>query len=126
MDLSNQRHFNPATLMQAVGDDAQIYLEMCHLFLHTVPELTSALCAAASQYDTDAIRKQAHSLRGSCMLVGAVALSQLLHAAERAGIAGNAAEAAVCAEQAAAGLDCLLEEIRQALPAPGLPGITAP
>lgn len=119
MDLSNQRHFNPAALMQAVGDDSHIYREMCHLFLRAVPELTSALSAAASQRDTDGIRKQAHSLRGSCMLVGAVELSELLHAAERAGIAGSVAEAAAWAEQAATGLGCLLEEIRQALTAPG-------
>jgi HPt (histidine-containing phosphotransfer) domain-containing protein len=117
MDLSKQRHFNPAALMLAVGDDPQIYLEMCHLFLRTVPELKSMLCAAASRRDTETIRKQAHSLRGSCMLVGAKELSQLLHAAEQAGIAGNAAEAVGRVEQVAIGLDCLLEEIQQALTA---------
>lgn len=117
MDLSKQRHFNPAALMLAVDDDPQIYLEMCHLFLRTVPELKDTLCVAASQRDMEAIRRQAHSLRGSCILVGAQELSQLLHAAELACIAGNAAEAVGRVEQVAPGLECLLEEIQQTLAA---------
>jgi HPt (histidine-containing phosphotransfer) domain-containing protein len=115
MDISKQRHFRPAALMHAVSDDQQIYLEMCHLFLRTVPELRSTLCAAASRHDTEAVRRQSHSLRGSCLVVGAVELAQLLNEAERAGIEGNVADMVARVGQVALGLDGLLREIRDAL-----------
>lgn len=117
MDLSKQRHFRPAVLMHAVCDDQQIYLEMCHLFLRTVPELRSTLCAAAGRNDTEAVRRQAHSLRGSCLVVGAVELAQLLHEAERAGVEGNLVDMAARVEQVALALDGLLVEIQDALAA---------
>lgn len=122
MDLSKQRHFRPAALMQAVSDDRQIYLEMCDLFLRTVPELRSMLCAAASRHDTEAVRRQAHSLRGSCLVVGAVELAQWLHEAERAGVEGNVGEMAARVDQVALALDGLLAEIRNALTPVSGPG----
>jgi HPt (histidine-containing phosphotransfer) domain-containing protein len=122
MDLSKQRHFRPAALMHAVSDDRQIYQEMCDLFLRTVPELRSTLCAAASRQDTEAVRRQAHSLRGSCLVVGAVELARWLHEAERAGVEGNMVEMAARVDQAALALDGLLAEIRSALTAASGPG----
>nr|WP_217345698.1 Hpt domain-containing protein [Noviherbaspirillum sp. L7-7A]MBV0880017.1 Hpt domain-containing protein [Noviherbaspirillum sp. L7-7A] len=101
--------------MHAVSGDQQIYLEMCHLFLRTVPELRRTLCDAASRHDTEAVRRQAHSLRGSCLVVGALELVQLLHEAERSGIKGNVADMVARVGQAALGLDALIEEIQEAL-----------
>lgn len=101
--------------MHAVSDDQQIYLDMCHLFLRTVPELRAALCGAASRHDTEAVCRQAHSLRGSCLVVGAMELVQLLHEAERAGAEGNVAGMVAKVEQVALGLDALLGEIQEAL-----------
>jgi len=101
--------------MHAVSDDQQIYLEMCHLFLRSVPELRGTLCDAASRHDTEAVRRQAHSLRGSCLVVGAVELVQLLQEAERAGIEGSVADMVARVGQVALGLDVLLEEIQDAL-----------
>jgi len=106
--------------MHAVSDDWHIYLEMCHLFLRTVPELRSTLCAAASRHDTDAVRRQAHSLRGSCLVVGAVELVELLHEAELAGAKGNVADMVGRVEQAALGLDALLREIQDTLARPAI------
>lgn len=101
--------------MHAVSDDQQTYLEMCELFLRTVPELRSTLCAAASRHDTEVVRRQAHSLRGSCLVVGAVELAQWLHEVERAGAEGNVTEMAARVEQVALALNGLLAEIQSAL-----------
>lgn len=108
--------------MHAVSDDREIYLEMCDLFLRTVPELRSMLCAAASRHDTEAVRRQAHSLRGSCLVVGAVELAQWLNEAERAGVEGNVGEMAARVDQVALALDGLLAEIRNALTPVSGPG----
>ena len=108
--------------MHAVDDDRQIYQEMCDLFLRTVPELRSTLCAAASRHDTEAVRRQAHSLRGSCLVVGAVELANWLHEAERASVEGNMVEMAARVDQAALALDGLRAEIRSALIAASGPG----
>lgn len=111
MDHPEQGQFNPATLMRAVGDDPRIYREMCALFLRTVPDLQRGLHAAADLDDIDTLRRQAHSLRGSCMLVGAEQLCRSLQALERMAAAGQTKEASTLAAQVTAALGGLLEEI---------------
>lgn len=124
MIFSKQRYFDPTALLRAVGDDPEIYLEMCRLFLRTAPDLMRELSLAAADANPDAVRRPAHSLRGACMLVSASPLAQALTEVESAANRGRLPDAAGWIDEVAGMLGCLLQEMREALP-PACPDAVA-
>jgi signal transduction histidine kinase/CheY-like chemotaxis protein len=68
-----------------------VVAEVIRLFMDDTPALLGRLTSAGAAGDLETLTKEAHSLRGSCGTVGAVAMSQVCNALERAARAGDIA-----------------------------------
>ncbi|MBC7528690.1 MAG: Hpt domain-containing protein, partial [Chthonomonadaceae bacterium] len=60
-------------------------------FLGTAPDLISRIGSAVAQGDAQALKAEAHALKGSCRTIGAVELATLLAELELAGKSGDIA-----------------------------------
>ncbi|MEQ8973328.1 MAG: response regulator [Coleofasciculus sp. C1-SOL-03] len=77
-------------LKDLMGEDAEnFWLEIVHKFRQAAPRHLQAIREAVTQKDTTAIQAAAHKLRGACMTVGAIPLSQLCSELEHRGQAGT-------------------------------------
>ncbi len=77
-------------LKDLMGEDAQdFWLEIVHKFRQAAPLHLQGIREAITQQDTAAIQATAHRLRGACMTVGAMPLSQLCSELEQIGQAGT-------------------------------------
>ncbi|MFP4121488.1 Hpt domain-containing protein [Coleofasciculus sp.] len=77
-------------LKDLMGEDAQdFWLEIVHKFRQAAPLHLQGIREAITQQDTAAIQATAHKLRGACMTVGAMPLSQLCSELEQIGQAGT-------------------------------------
>lgn len=78
-------------LRELMRDDYQLLVET---FLADARRRLADLRQAQATQAWDAFRQSAHSFRGSCANMGALALEQACHQAERAGIEVNPEQAA--------------------------------
>jgi len=77
-------------LKDLMGEDAQdFWLEIVNTFRQAAPLHLQGIREAITQQDTAAIQATAHRLRGACMTVGAMPLSQLCSELEQIGQAGT-------------------------------------
>ena len=81
-------------LLDVIGGDREAFKDLVRSFLDDGPELVGRLRRAAETGDTDAMRRAAHTLKGSATDFGAVALADLCREIEALGRAGEAATAA--------------------------------
>lgn len=72
------RHIAPESLFQAVGRDHAAYASLAGMFLASTPAQRDAVLAAIALGDGAAIAACCHAARGSAVLIGAVALGDLL------------------------------------------------
>jgi len=75
--------FDQAFLLGRLGGDYQVMREVIGLFLADVPRRLASLEQAVAGGDKDAIREQAHALKGAAGTVGADALGQAACALEQ-------------------------------------------
>ncbi|HLK12650.1 MAG TPA: Hpt domain-containing protein [Candidatus Binatia bacterium] len=61
-------------LRDICGDDATLEREFLEKLLHTTPDALSQLDSALAAGDPARVRSDAHSLKGSCLTLGAAAL----------------------------------------------------
>lgn len=95
--------FDPSVqdaLKELMQDDYRLLVET---FLGDAQRRLADLRAALAAQSWEAFRQSAHSFRGSCGNMGALALEQACREAERAGLDGNA----VAAERALSELELL-------------------
>jgi 3-isopropylmalate/(R)-2-methylmalate dehydratase large subunit len=91
--------FDAAGCLERYGNDEQLLALSVHTFLQVTPGVLDQLEAAAQAGDAEALRRQAHTVKGSSAMVGAERLS--FHAAqletESATLAGEPLAARVAA-----------------------------
>jgi CheY-like chemotaxis protein/HPt (histidine-containing phosphotransfer) domain-containing protein len=90
--------WNPATLVELVGDDPDLLRDLLEEFLRNAQAQTAAITAAAAANDTTTLAGEAHTLKSAARSVGALALGDLCQNLETAGRAGDAPK---CGEMAA-------------------------
>jgi len=78
-------------LYSSLGDDEEFVQEVLEEFLGTAPDLISRIGSAVAQGDAQALKAEAHALKGSCRTIGAVELATLLAELELAGKSGDIA-----------------------------------
>ena len=69
-------------LSRAVGHDADVMRELLDSFVEEAAEMFPALRAAAEAEDWDAVRREAHSLKGAARDFGARELAEIAAALE--------------------------------------------
>ncbi len=67
-----------SVLRTSLGDDNDLINEILGLFKSTTPEIIAALDKAADEGNTDEVRICAHSLKGSAVNIGAIALMEAM------------------------------------------------
>jgi CheY-like chemotaxis protein len=115
---SNPR-FDPATALDRLGGDRQLFEEVVRLFLEDCPARLAAIKAAIEARDPEAIRSAAHALKGAAGNLSAQRLAEAASTLERIGTearldASTAVWRSVSSE-AAWLLDALRQELSCAL-----------
>ena len=77
--------WDPATLLELVGDDPAILRELLEEFLRNAEKQTAEIAAAAVANDTRTVTGVAHTLKSAARSVGALALGELCQSLETAG-----------------------------------------
>ena len=103
--------FDPAVLLDLLGGDAAAVAEIVGEFLDDVPRQLQALGAALDEGDLDAVRRQAHTVKGASANVGAQALRAAAYDVERAAAAGDGSAAAGLAGGVAREFERLREQL---------------
>ena len=77
--------WDPATLVELVGDDPAMLRDLLEEFLRNAEKQTAEIAAAAMTNDTTTITGVAHTLKSAARSVGALALGELCQSLETAG-----------------------------------------
>jgi CheY-like chemotaxis protein/HPt (histidine-containing phosphotransfer) domain-containing protein len=77
--------WDPATLVELVGDDPGMLRELLEEFLRNAEKQTAEIAAAAVTNDTMTVTGVAHTLKSAARSVGAMALGELCQSLETAG-----------------------------------------
>jgi HPt (histidine-containing phosphotransfer) domain-containing protein len=80
--------WDPATLVELVGDDPGMLRELLEEFLRNAEKQTAEIAAAAAAHDTTTVTGVAHTLKSAARSVGALALGELCQSLETAGNTG--------------------------------------
>lgn len=78
MTLLRYNHCQPAQLLEMVGNDQQIFLELANIFMHEGIKTFKKLRIAANALDMKELSYESHSLKGTVGPLGAEALMQML------------------------------------------------
>jgi HPt (histidine-containing phosphotransfer) domain-containing protein len=73
--------------------DEELLRSVVNGFASALPQYLAAIRDTLAQQDREALRRSAHTLKGSAANVGAAALSDVAHQVEQAGQAGDFAAA---------------------------------
>lgn len=73
-----------SVLMESLGDDKDLIKEILELFKDTTLEIVESLEKAANEGDFEAVKRSAHSLKGSAGNIGAKALHEAMRNIEAA------------------------------------------
>ncbi len=87
-------------LLEVIGGDREAFKDLVQSFLDEGPELVKSMQRAVAANDADALRRAAHTLKGSAADFGAVALAGLCREIEAHGRAGEVAAAAAKVDDA--------------------------
>jgi two-component system, sensor histidine kinase and response regulator len=86
--------FDRAALLERLGGDETILVEIVRVFLEDAPGQYQAMQAAAAAGDVPVLRRLAHTLKGSAGTVGATRLQDAALVLEKAVVRGDMTEAA--------------------------------
>ena len=87
-------------LLEVIGGDREAFKDLVQSFLDEGPALATSMQRAVTANDADALRRAAHTLKGSAADFGAVALAGLCREIEAHGRAGEVAAAAAKVDEA--------------------------
>ncbi len=85
--------FDLPSLLERVGDDADLAVELINLFLRDLPKLSTALDSALQQGDAGEVGRQAHTLKGAAANLSAEPVVDLARAMEASARSGDVATA---------------------------------
>lgn len=104
MNRTVYRAIDPAILMESACDPV-VFQALSQTYLDHAPAIFQQLCAALAKGDLTMASRQAHSLKGMTMLIGASELTTRLQEIETAGRAGRPCDQSGLAELFALVLD---------------------
>ena len=107
--------FDRAGFEDRLMGDAELVVEITTGFLDDVPRKLASVGAAVKNGDPAEAARQAHSLKGACANVGAVAMSSVAGELEAAGIAGRIEKVAALAPELEAAFALLEPRMREVL-----------
>lgn len=105
--------FQPTALQQVTGGDPALFAELLEIFLRTVPAASARLRQAALHLQVSVIAIQAHEMRSSLAMVGAVDTSLWCERLERAARRGSDPALRTEGEALCAQLDRLIAQVRE-------------
>lgn len=105
---------NRQEAMDRLGDDAELFAEICGLFCRDVPEMLSQLKSALSAGDITLAVRSAHSIKSASSSIGADHLSSLARTVEEKGRAGDLSGARSQIEILSSAIDDVMKELRSA------------
>jgi HPt (histidine-containing phosphotransfer) domain-containing protein len=82
-----------AALLERVGGDAQIFVELCDAFLDDAPLRLGAIRAALARADVRTVAREAHAFKGAAAAFDAADLVAVVGDLERAAASGDLASA---------------------------------
>jgi HPt (histidine-containing phosphotransfer) domain-containing protein len=85
--------FDPITARRQVAEDEGLLREVIGLFLEDTPKQVSELRKALNAQDAALLERTAHTIKGSCVILGAHDAQKAAHTLEMLGRAKNFAEA---------------------------------
>jgi len=86
--------FDREGALNRLGDDEALLEEILGVYFEDTPRQLEALKEAVERGDSAAIRRQAHTLKGSSGNVGAVSMQEVAFQIEKAGETGDLARTA--------------------------------
>ena len=107
--------WNPATLTELIGNNPAKQQRLLEKFLQHAQQQVSAILAAATASDTDALTDVAHTLKSAARSVGALRLGELCQRLEMAGRVGDATRCRVQVASLAAELSATASTIKHHL-----------
>jgi HPt (histidine-containing phosphotransfer) domain-containing protein len=78
MNLPQYSHCQPGLLLETVGDDREVFLQLVEIFMRESAEKCELLRLAAAAADFEQLGFQSHALKGTVGPLGARALVQML------------------------------------------------
>jgi HPt (histidine-containing phosphotransfer) domain-containing protein len=88
---SDGQVFNISQLFESAADDRELARDLCAQFLESADEAWGRVLTAIQRGDAPAVEQAAHSLKGSCWVIGAEALGAALQDLETAAKSGAVA-----------------------------------
>ena len=107
--------FDAAAFERQTGGDVRLRHEIVRMFLEDCPGRLSAVRAAVEQRDAQALTTTAHSLKGACAYLSAVAAREHAAHLEQLGRQGRMEEAAAELARLDAAVAALMPELRKQL-----------
>jgi HPt (histidine-containing phosphotransfer) domain-containing protein len=105
---------NRQEAMDRLGDDAELFAEICGLFCRDVPEMLNQLKSALVSGDNTLLIRSAHSIKSASSSIGAETLSSLARNIEEAGRTGNLPVVNSQLDDLASAIDDVMNELRSA------------
>jgi len=82
MTQPQYQYINPAVLLDAAGQDMQVFVELTRTFLEIAPPMFERLAKAIEAGNLRVITLESHSLKGTVALIGAHLVASLLEQIE--------------------------------------------
>lgn len=102
---------------ERMGGSEETLAEVAQVFLDVLPEMTARLRDAVSACDAAAVREAAHTMKGSCLAIGATNAADLALGLEQRGAADDLGDADAAWARLEAALGRLERELRARLAA---------
>ena len=110
-----RRVFDVVAFERQTGGDAHLRQEIIQMFLEDCPVRLAAIRAAVQQCDAQALASTAHSLKGACGYLSAVATREAASHLEQIGRLGRMEEADAALARLDAAAAELIPELRKQL-----------
>lgn len=78
MDATRYTHCQPGLLLETVGEDREIFLQLVDIYVDESAEKLKKMRQAATASDFEQLRQHSHALKGTVGPLGAEALMQML------------------------------------------------
>lgn len=111
--MSGERHLDGAALQELRTVMGSEFPLLVQTFIKDSGERVESIRRACAAADADALRRAAHSFKGSSGNMGALQLSELCRQLEELGRDGSTAGAPLLAERLAAEFDAVRREFEQ-------------
>lgn len=114
--MNTSSHFNPDVIQElrmVMGED---FAGLLRTFLVDSAQRVDAIAATVQAADADALRRAAHSFKGSAGNMGAIAVAELCRQLEELGRSGTTAGAAELVAQLRREFAAVEQEVKALLP----------